>query len=122
MLDTALASNANETDELWHALARHLATRSTEADKNLLIRAASHPEAYPEPLCWGLQFIVRGDIAFENGSSITLDELASLCGLDPLPYIQDIPEDDPDLLKRLQEIADERRKVMSGWPLSFSRR
>ena len=76
---------------IWQALGRYLARRDTPADRELLERAAREPESYPEPLCFGLQFIVRGDIMCEDGSIITLDELSNEFGLEPLPMIDPMP-------------------------------
>ncbi len=52
-------------------------------------------EGYPEPLCWGLQFIVRGDVLLDDGSFVTLDELAAEAGVAPLPYLEEM-EDEMD--------------------------
>src|SRR5205823_159373 len=49
-------------DPLWSALARHLARRSTKADRELLVDLAQHPEKREPPLQWGLRHIVRGDV------------------------------------------------------------
>jgi len=109
-LDEALTKYGQSTDPLWPALARHLGRHSTPSDRQLLIHAASQPEEYPEPLCWGLRFMVRGDVMFEDGSVVTLDEFSADAGLQPLPYLEDIPGDDPELLAELakaeQQLSD----------------
>jgi hypothetical protein len=89
-LDEALARHEAELDPLWPALARHLARRSTQADRILLTDLAQHPERRDSPLAWGLQFIVRGDILFDDGSIATLDELCAEAGVPPLPYLEDL--------------------------------
>ncbi|MBF0369717.1 MAG: NACHT domain-containing protein, partial [Magnetococcales bacterium] len=60
--DTAFinALKAYKGDPLWPALAKHIARRSSEGDRALLIDLAKHPEKREPPLSWGLQFIVRG--------------------------------------------------------------
>ena len=78
-------------DPLWPALARHIARRSTEADRDLLIDLAKHPEKREPPLRWGLQYLVRGDVMLEDGSVIQLDDLSREHGLEPLPYLEDMP-------------------------------
>lgn len=78
---------------LWPALARHIARLSTPEDKALLMDLAQHPEKCEPPLSWGLQYVVRGDVLLENGSVITLDQLADEVGLPHLPYLEDMPEE-----------------------------
>ncbi len=94
MLD--LSRNPKSLDPLLPALARHIARRSTPADKALLETAAmTGGEGYPEPLCWGLRFIVRGDVLLDDGSFVTLDELAAEAGVAPLPFLEEM-EDEMD--------------------------
>ena len=45
------------------------------------------------PLSWGLQFIVRGDLALEGGAVLTLDELSDELGLPRLPYLEELPDE-----------------------------
>ena len=78
---------------LWSALARHLARCSTDADRELLIDLARNPEQREPPLSWGLRFIVRGDLLFDDGSIVTLDELCDELGLPRLPYLEDMPDE-----------------------------
>ena len=78
-------------DPLWPALARHIARQSTQADRDLLGDLARHPEKREPPLRWGLQYLVRGDVMLEDGSVVQLDDLSRQHGLDPLPYLEDMP-------------------------------
>ncbi len=65
-----------EGHELWPALARHIARISTPDDRTLLEYYAANPEsADTDTLRWALKYWVRGDIVFEDGSEMTLDEL-----------------------------------------------
>ncbi len=77
-------------DPLWPALGRHVARRSTDEDRALLIDLAQHPEKREPPLRWGLQYIVRGDLLLADGSVLTLDELADEVGLPHLPYLDEM--------------------------------
>lgn len=71
------------------ALARHLGGLSTEADRALLEDLAAHPEqCSDDKLRWGLQYIVRGDVLFKDGSTVTLDEWCAEIGQPPLPYLE----------------------------------
>ena len=83
--------NVPSLDPLWPALARHIARQSTQADRDLLEDLARHPEKREPPLRWGLQYLVRGDVMLEDGSVIQLDDLSRQHGLDPLPYLEDMP-------------------------------
>lgn len=85
-----LTKNAPHLDALWPALARHIARRSTLGDKILLEALARGDEKRPEPLSWGLQFIVRGDVLLDDGSVVTLDELADEAGVPRLPYFEEV--------------------------------
>jgi hypothetical protein len=78
---------------LWRALARHLVRRATPTDCTLLTDLAQHPEKRDSPLAWGLQFIVRGDVLFDDGSIATLDELCDEAGVPRLPYLEDLPDE-----------------------------
>jgi 3',5'-cyclic AMP phosphodiesterase CpdA len=92
-LNEALASYEAHVDPLWLALARHLARRATPEDHALLQDLAQHPEKREPPLSWGLQFIVRGDVLFDDGSVVTLDELCDEAGVPRLPYLEDLPDE-----------------------------
>ncbi len=59
----------------------------------MLIDLAQHPEKREPPLSWGLQFIVRGDLIFDGGKILTLDELADEVGVPRLPYLEDLPDE-----------------------------
>lgn len=89
-LERLLGEYPADGDPLWPALARHLARRSTDEDRELLVDLAQHPEKRPEPLSWGLQFMVRGDIVMDDGSIVTLDELSDELGLPRLPYLDEM--------------------------------
>jgi hypothetical protein len=91
--EASLAQQEPPLDPLWPALARHLARRSTEADRSLLADLAAHPERRDGPLSWGLRYIVRGDVLLDDGSVVTLDELADEVGLERLPYLEEMPEE-----------------------------
>lgn len=88
-----LLTDAPSMHPLWPALARHVARLSTPEDRALLIDLAQHPEQCEPPLSWGLQYIVRGDVLLEDGSVVTLDELADEAGLPHLPYLDEMPEE-----------------------------
>jgi hypothetical protein len=97
------ACDTFDGDPLWPALARHVARISTAEDRALLEDLARHPEKREPPLSWGLQHYVRGDLVFDDGSVVTLDELCARAGLAPPPFLEDMPdeldipvEDDPD--------------------------
>jgi 3',5'-cyclic AMP phosphodiesterase CpdA len=92
-LNEALAQYESHLDPLWPALARHLARRATPEDRALLTDLAQHPEKREPPLSWGLQFIVRGDVLFDDGSVVTLDELCDEAGVPRLPYLEDLPDE-----------------------------
>ncbi|MFT3775248.1 MAG: hypothetical protein QM820_58620 [Minicystis sp.] len=68
-------------EPLWAALDRHLEGRSTDADRTLLTSLASNPTQCPEPLAMALKYYVRGDVAFPDGSEVTLDELCDEAGV-----------------------------------------
>ena len=86
----ALAEIGPTLPEMWPALAKHITRRSTPEDRALLVDYAQHPEKAGEPLCWGLQFFVRGDVMLEDGSIVTLDELFANSGLPPLSLLEDM--------------------------------
>jgi hypothetical protein len=92
-LNEALAEYGPNLDPLWPALARHLARRATPEDRALLTNLAQHPEKREPPLSWGLRFIVRGDVLFDDGSVVTLDELCDEAGVPRLPYLEDLPDE-----------------------------
>ncbi len=79
-------------DALWPALARHIARRSTEDDRALLGDLARHPERREPPLGWGLQYIVRGDVMLNDGTVLTLDDLAKETGVEAPPFLEPMPE------------------------------
>lgn len=89
--EAALAEIGPTLPDIWPALAKHITRRSTPKDRALLLDYAEHPEKAGEPLCWGLQFFVRGDVMLEDGSIVTLDELFANSGLPPLPLLEDMP-------------------------------
>lgn len=89
----ALARHAPRLDPLWPALARHVARLSTREDRALLEDLAQNPERRKPPLRWGLQFIVRGDVMLEDGTIITLDELADEAGVPRLPFLDEMPDE-----------------------------
>ena len=92
-LDAALSQYGNKMHPLWVALSRHVARRSDTADRALLTEAAEAPEKLEPELATGLRYIVRGDILLDDGSEVTLDQLAEDAGVPPLPYLEEIPED-----------------------------
>jgi NACHT domain/SIR2-like domain len=97
-LDLALQEHGVDLHPLWLALSRHLVRQSDAADCTLLTSAARNPEAYEPDLATGLQYIVRGDILLEDGSVVTLDQLADESGIPHLPFLEDMPENlSPDL-------------------------
>lgn len=77
-------------DPMWPALARHLCNRATDDDRQLLTSLATVPDRVP-PLSWGLQYIVRGDLVFADGTELTLDQLADDLGLPRLPILEPLP-------------------------------
>jgi hypothetical protein len=90
----ALAASPFSGDPLWAALARHVARSSTPDDRALLEAHARTPDQAPEPLRWGLRYMVRGDVMFEDGSVVNLDEIwASLREHFPqdAEQLQDLP-------------------------------
>lgn len=89
--ETVLSQIGPTLHPIWPALAKHIARRSTPNDRTLLLDYAKHPEKAGEPLSWGLQFIVRGDVIREDGSILTLDEIADAAGLERLPLLEDMP-------------------------------
>jgi TIR domain/NACHT domain len=88
-LAEALDCYGSRVAPLWLALARHLVRRSSREDRLLLINSARYPEKMQEPLQWGLQFIVRGDVLLEDNSVVTLDTLAEEAGLPLLTLLDD---------------------------------
>lgn len=80
-------------DPLWPALARHVSRISTTADRQLLEDLASHPEQRPGRLSWGLQHYVRGDLVLDGGQVLTLDELCAQAGMQPLPFLEAMPDE-----------------------------
>jgi hypothetical protein len=79
-----------QTDDIWIALARHLARISTKDDRRLLTEYASHPERAQAPLSWGLQYIVRGDVLMEDGTEVKLDDLTDELNLPALPLLDEL--------------------------------
>jgi hypothetical protein len=98
-------------DPLWPALARHIARRSTPEDRALLEDLARHPEKRKPPLEWGLRFIVRGDLLLDDGSFLTLDDLAKEAGIEPLPYLDEM---EPELEIDWEEEDEEPSPATSG--------
>ncbi|MBI2421567.1 MAG: metallophosphoesterase [Candidatus Hydrogenedentes bacterium] len=91
-LKSVLRSYPAHYDPLWPALARHIAGIGTPEDRALLEDLARHPEKREGPLQWGLRYIVRGDVVLDDGTVVTLDELSAAHGLEPLPYLEEMPE------------------------------
>jgi hypothetical protein len=89
----AVASLECQVDSLWPALARHLARQSSMDDRALLIDLAQHPERREPPFCWGLQYIVRGDLLLAEGEVVTLDALCDELGLPHLPYLEELADE-----------------------------
>jgi hypothetical protein len=81
-----------ENDGIWPALARHLVGLSSLNDRAALESFSKSPELKEPPLRWGLQFVVRGDIMFDDGTSMTLDELADDLQLPHLPHLEEVME------------------------------
>jgi hypothetical protein len=77
-----------EGDELWPALARHLARASTPEDRSLLETLAAEPERREGVLGLGLKYWVRGDVMLPDGSERTLEQLGQ-----PLPLLEDVPRE-----------------------------
>jgi hypothetical protein len=92
-LKRALMLYPDGSDPLWAALARHIARWSTDQDRCLLIDLARRPERREGVLRWGLQYVVRGDVILDDGTEVTLDDLAEQAGVKPLPYIVDVVTD-----------------------------
>ena len=91
-LDRALEEHGPALHPVWPALARHLARRPHQADRELLESLARDPEQVEDgPLHWGLRFIVRGDVMLHDGRFVTLDTLCDEAGLPHLPYLEDPP-------------------------------
>jgi hypothetical protein len=80
-------------EPLWPALARHLARRAQEGDRELLEERARNPSGESEALRWGLRYIVRGDVLLEDGTVVQLDDLSQEVGLEPLAYLEDLPQE-----------------------------
>ena len=87
------ACDTFEGDPLWPTLARHVARISSAEDRALLEDLARNPEQREPPLSWGLQYYVRGDLVFDDGSVVTLDELCAQAGLMPLPLLEAMPDE-----------------------------
>lgn len=85
--ETALKTWPTDNEPIWPALARLRARVDSDMDRQLLADAASHPERYPAPLCWGLQYYVRGDVLLNTGEELTLDEITRSLKIGPLPYV-----------------------------------
>jgi hypothetical protein len=79
-------------DPMWPALARHLARIVIAEDRALLEDLARHPEKRHGHLAWGLQHYVRGDLVFDDGSVVSLEELGAP-GLPPLPFVEAMPKE-----------------------------
>lgn len=72
------------------ALQQHAGDEPAE-DRALLESLAREPEQREGVLSWGQQYWVRGDLVMEDGSHLTLDELADELGLPRLPLLEDQP-------------------------------
>jgi hypothetical protein len=86
-------SQAKKEDPLWPALARWIARQAEKGDQALLEECARNAERYPEPLSWGLQFLVCGDVMLDDRKVITLDEICESVGAPPLPLIEPMPDE-----------------------------
>lgn len=87
-----LNSISNE-HQAYHALARHIAGGSSLEDRKLLESAVQHPENVAKDdkeLLWGLQYYVRGDIMFLDGSTVRLDDILESAGIEPPPILVDM--------------------------------
>jgi hypothetical protein len=80
-------------DPIWPALARYMARVASSADRELLVASAKEPELQTPPLCWGLKYIVRGDIVLADGAELTLNKLCEVLDLPFLPYIDELPDE-----------------------------
>jgi len=89
----ATACDLFDGDPLWPALARHVARISTAEDRALLVELARHPEKRESRLSWGLQYYVRGDLVLDDDSVVTLDHLCAEAGLEPLPLLEEMPDE-----------------------------
>lgn len=90
--ERALAEHGPTVLPLWVSLAKHLARRSDDDDRALLIDAVRNPEQFAKDdqiLAWGIQYWVRGDVMFEDGSVVTLDELLG----EELLYLDDMEDE-----------------------------
>lgn len=97
-LKKSLSAYPQSGDPLWPSLARHLARISTAEDRALLVDLAQHPEKRSGALSLGLKYYVRGDLVFEDGSEMTLDDLCDQLKVPRLPYLGEmLPE--PDLFE-----------------------
>jgi len=91
-LNRALKAYPRHGDRLWPALARHIARRSTVEDRGSLEDLVQDPKKREPPLRWGLQYMVRGDVWLNDGTVLTLDQLADEAGVARLPFLEDMPE------------------------------
>ena len=80
-------------DGLWTSLARYIARRPMAHDVDVLVGAATEPERFAVPLRFGLQYLVRGDIAMGDGTVLTLDEIAAEAGLPSVPLVEPMPDE-----------------------------
>jgi tetratricopeptide (TPR) repeat protein len=98
-LDPSPLHQPSEGHPLWPALARHIARIATPADRALLKDLLRHPEhAEDYLLTKGLKYWVRGDLVFEDGSEMTLDDLWQELrhhypddDIPDLPLLEDMP-------------------------------
>jgi len=77
----------DDPDERLRVTAALAASMQTEED------LAHHPEQRPEPLSWGLQHVVRGDVVLPDGTELTLDDLCDEIGEPHLPYLEEMPDE-----------------------------
>jgi hypothetical protein len=118
--DATLESYPQVGDPLWPSLARHLAGRSTPADRTFLEQLLRHPERKEGPLSWGLRYLARGDVILNDGSEATLDDLAAEAGMPPIPLLEAMPPP-PNLLseKQLQQLSIYTALSFSGLPTMY---
>ena len=89
---------------------------ASSTDRDLLINLACHPEQCEPPLAWGLRAIVRGDLLLDDGTVLTLDELADEVGLPRLPYLDEMPPLFDTRCLALEPAAAQLRSRQPGQP------
>ena len=87
------AKHGAKIPSFWTSLAKHLTRCATERDFQILQRAVENAEGFPEPVNWGLQFLVRGDVVRRDGTIFRLDDLSDSLGLPRLPLLESMPDE-----------------------------